>query len=130
MISDLKLLETLKKENLWDKEIDTGIERSIYLRELQQYITRKEIIVLKGIRRCGKSTIMKQLMKRLIKQNVSKEQLLYINLESYELRNSHSIELFEKILDIYKQHINSNSKVYFFIDEDISYNIFGVEITD
>ena len=117
MISDSALLKTLKKENFWEHEPDTGIERSLYLQKLQQYIPRKEIIVLKGIRRCGKSTIMKQLMKRLIKQSVSKEQLLYINLESYELRNSHSIELFEKILDVYKQHINLNKKIYFFIDE-------------
>ncbi|MFT4311710.1 MAG: ATP-binding protein [Candidatus Woesearchaeota archaeon] len=117
MISDAALLKTLKKENLWDQEQDAGIERSLYLQEIQEYLPRKEIIVLKGVRRCGKSTLMKQLMKRLIKQNVAKEQLLYINLESYELRNSHSLELFEKILEIYKQHINSNKKIYFFIDE-------------
>ena len=117
MISDSALLKTLKKENFWEQELDTGIERSLYLQKLQQYIPRKEIIVLKGIRRCGKSTIMRQLMKRLINQSVAKEQLLYINLESYELRNSHSLELFEKILDVYKQHINSNKKIYFFIDE-------------
>jgi uncharacterized protein len=117
MISDSNLLKTLKKENFWKQEMDTGIERSLYLQELQSYITRKEIIVLKGIRRSGKSTIMKQLMKRLIKQNVLKEQLLYINLESYELRNSHSLELFEKILDVYKHHINPKNKIYFFIDE-------------
>lgn len=117
MISDSTLLKTLKKDNLWEQEIDTGIERSLYLNELQQYITRKEILVLKGIRRCGKSTIMRQLMKRLIKQGITKEQLLYVNLESYELRNYHSLELFERILAVYKEHINSNKKTYFFIDE-------------
>ena len=117
MISDSALLKTLEKENLWKQEIDVGIERSLYLQELHQYMERKEIIVLKGIRRCGKSTIMKQLMKRLIKQSIQREQLLYINLESYELRNSHSLELFEKILDVYKKHINLDKKIYFFIDE-------------
>ena len=111
MISDSALLKTLRKENFWEQDLDTGIERSFYLQKLQQYIPRKEIIVLKGIRRCGKSTIMKQLMKRLINQSAAKEQLLYINLESYELRNSHSLELFEKILDVYKQHINVNKKI-------------------
>jgi len=117
MISNSSLLKTLKKDNFWEQDIDTGIERSLYLQELQQYITRKEIIVLKGIRRCGKSTIMKQLMKRLMNQNIPKEQLLYVNLESYEFRNSHSIELFEKILEVYKEHINHNRCIYFFIDE-------------
>lgn len=72
MISDLALLKTLKKENFWEQELDTGIDRSLYLQELQQYVSRKEIIVLKGIRRSGKSTIMKQLMKRLINQSIPK----------------------------------------------------------
>ncbi len=117
MITEQKLFETLKKWNFWERDINTGIERSEYLEELQQYITRKEIIVLKGIRRCGKSTIMRQLMKRLIKQNVAKEQILYLNLESYEFRNSKSIQLFEQTLNIYKKELNKDKKTYFFIDE-------------
>lgn len=117
MISHSALLKVLKKDNFWEQDIDTGIERSLYLQKLQQYIPRKEIIILKGIRRCGKSTIMKQLMKRLIKQNITKEQVLYVNLESYEFRNSYSVELFEKILEVYKEQINSQNKIYFFIDE-------------
>jgi len=117
MISPTRLLKTLKKDNFWEQDSDTGIERSQYLQKLQQYMTRKEIIVLKGIRRCGKSTIMKQLMKRLMKQGIAKEQLLYVNLESYELRNSHSVELFEKILEVYGEHINPQERIYFFIDE-------------
>lgn len=117
MISEKKLLETLKKWNIWENDIDTGIERAKYLEEVQQYINRKEIIVLKGIRRCGKSTIMQQLMKRLTKQNIAKKQTLYINLESYEFRNSKSIELFERVLQIYKKEINPDKKTYFFIDE-------------
>jgi len=117
MISKKKLLEVLKKENFWEQDIDTGIERAKYLEELQQYVIRKEVIVLKGIRRCGKSTIMQQLMKRLIKQNIAKEQLLYINLESYELRNSKTVELFELIIGVYREQINPKEKIYFFIDE-------------
>ncbi|MFT4250265.1 MAG: ATP-binding protein [Candidatus Woesearchaeota archaeon] len=117
MISNAALLRMLKKDNFWHKDIDTGIERSKYLQELQRYTVRKEIIVLTGIRRCGKSTIMKQLMKRISKQGVQKKQVVYVNLESYELRNSHSIELFEKILEVYRKNINPEKKTYFFIDE-------------
>jgi uncharacterized protein len=117
MIDKTELFEILQNWNLWSKDLDAGIERPIYLQELASLVERKEVLVLKGIRRCGKSTIMKQLMKRLIQQGVKKEQLLYVNLEDYRFEKSMQLKLLELILEVHKEKINAKDKIYFFIDE-------------
>ena len=117
MIDENILFEVLDKWNCWNKELYIGVERPKYISELLKCVERKEILVLKGIRRCGKSTIMKQLMQSLIKEGKSKEQLLYLYLEDFNLARYHSIELFDKVLDVYRKKINPDKKIYFFIDE-------------
>jgi len=117
MIDADVLFEVLDEWNLWNNDLNTGIERPVYLQELLSYVERKEVLVLKGIRRCGKSTIMRQLMKRLVQQGVDKTQLLYVNLEIYQLKDYLSLDFFDFILKVYRERINKGEKVYFFIDE-------------
>lgn len=117
MIDEQSLLSVLDRWNLWNREINTGVARNKYLEEITPFLNRKEVIVLKGIRRCGKSTLMKQLMMSLLRTRVSKEQLLYLNLEDYNLSEFLSLELIEFVLKTYQKHVNSNKKIFFFIDE-------------
>lgn len=111
------IIETLKRWNLWERDIDFGIKRNDYIKKVYPFFQRKEIIVLKGIRRSGKSTIIKQLMYELVKDGVDKKQVLYLNLEDYNFANALKIELFEDVLKAYKKYTKNESKVYFFIDE-------------
>src|SRR3989344_8123212 len=112
------ILNVLKRWNLWESDIDTGITREKYLQEIYPYLERKEVLVLKGIRRSGKSTIMQQLMKELIKRGkVGKEQLLYLNLEDYNFAQNLKISLFDEVIESYKEHTKNKKKIYFFIDE-------------
>ena len=111
------VIEILKKWNPWEKDIDTGIKRERYIKKIFPYLERKEVIVLKGIRRCGKSTIVKQLIAELIKKGVNKKQILYLNLEEYGFANNLDIKLFDEILDKYKEYSKNKRKIYFFIDE-------------
>ncbi len=117
MISSENLLKLLNDWNLWEGEMETGIERKQYVNRLIPLFRRKEIIVIKGIRRSGKSTIMRQMMKNLVKSGVQEKQLLFLNLEDYNLKDSLSIELLENTLELFKSRINSGKKTYFFIDE-------------
>lgn len=110
-------IEILKKWNPWEKRIDAGITRKVYLNKLFPLMERKEVLILKGIRRSGKSTIMKQLMLELIKRGVSPTQILYLNLEDYGFADRLKIELFEEVLEAYKKHTKNKKKIYFFIDE-------------
>lgn len=111
------VIEILKKWNPWEKEIDSGIQREDYIKKIFSFMERKEIIVIKGIRRSGKSTIIKQLIKELLKKGVNKEQILYINLEDYGFADNLNLELFDIIFDEYKMYTKNRKKTYFFIDE-------------
>ena len=111
------IIEVLKKWNPWGKKIEAGIERDIYIEKIYPYIERKEVIVLKGIRRCGKSTIVKQLISKLIKDKADKNQILYLNLEDYNFANDLRIGIFEAVLNAYRNYSKNKNKIYFFIDE-------------
>ncbi len=111
------IIEILKKWNFWEKDIDTGIERQFYLQQIFPYLERKEIIVIKGVRRCGKSTIIKQLMNELVKTKVSKKQIIYLNLEDYGFADDLTINLLEEVLEAYKKYSKNKKRIYFFIDE-------------
>ena len=89
-------------------KLEETIPRKQYTNEIFKYFDRKEIIVLKGIRRCGKSTIMKQLMSQ-----IGVRRSAYINLDDYRFLENRSVELLEKILKIY----GDDEKIYLFLDE-------------
>lgn len=111
------IIEVLKGWNPWERKIDSGIRRNLYIEGVYPYIDRREVIVLKGIRRSGKSTIMKQLMEELVSHGVGVKQLLYLNLEDYNFANDLRPELFEETFKAYRKYSGSEKKVYFFIDE-------------
>ncbi len=113
MITKQELAEIIQDEKILDKA-QVGILREKYLTQITPFLERKEIIILKGIRRSGKSTIMKQLMAWLIKEkNATLDGLLYINLEDYRLIDSLNFELLEQLL----QSNKGNGRFYVFIDE-------------
>ncbi len=91
----------------------TGHRRDKYLKELIPALNRKEILILKGVRRCGKSTIFKQLIQYLIKKRVKKKQIMYVNLDDYNFLPHLNIKLLEFILS----QLDLSSKCYLFLDE-------------
>lgn len=111
------LRQVLLKWNMWKKDINVGIRREQYIQKIYPYMERKEIIVLKGIRRSGKSTIIKQLMRELVKNGIEKTQILLLYLEDYHLKENLSVDLFENALTCYKKQTKNRKKVYMFLDE-------------
>lgn len=91
----------------------TGHKRESYLNRLIPAIQRKEIIILKGVRRCGKTTLMKQMIKHLTKEGTKKENILYVNFDDYNFLPHLSIKLLELMLSTR----NFKEKQYLFLDE-------------
>lgn len=60
------------------------IKRDIYLSRLLKYIDKPVIKVLTGIRRCGKSSILKLLNSELLKNGTPEGNIVFINHESLE----------------------------------------------
>lgn len=90
------------------------IERKEYLNQLESWKDKQIIKVITGIRRCGKSTLLRQFQDRLIKNGVSQTQIISINFEDMQ---------FEDLLDyknLYKyiqDKIIKDVKMYIFLDE-------------
>jgi len=109
-----KLIEVLTKWNFWAKEIDSGILRD-YTKKLLNFVKTDKIISIVGVRRSGKSTIMKQIAKELIKK-IGKEDTLIVNFEEPEFEDT-DLNSLQKIYDAYLEIIKPKEKPFIFLDE-------------
>jgi len=73
----------------------------------------KEITIITGIRRAGKSTLMYQMINNLLKNGVAPNQILFVNLEDKKL----SKDSFEDIYQSYRENLKEDKKAYIFFDE-------------
>jgi len=113
-----KLSEILNSYNrFWTTgRIDTGIPRDLLARCIRQ-LDKKEAILLKGVRRSGKSTLMAQMIGALLANGKKPAQVLRVNLEEPLFAAEYSIELLERIYRFYREKINPSGRCYLFLDE-------------
>ena len=91
------------------------IERKRYLESIEPFIDKPVIKAITGIRRCGKSTLLQQIIELLAKRGVTGKQIIYINKELFEFDE---IKDYKKLHDyIAKEKSPENKKAYVFIDE-------------
>ncbi len=112
-----QIIETLLLWNFWEKEIDVGIIREKYLTQLERYLDTDEIVTLTGVRRSGKSTLLLQLMDKIIKNNVLRANTLYINFEDPKFYNLLNIALLDNIWEAYSDYLKPSGRVYLVLDE-------------
>ena len=89
--------------------------RQSYLDEITPFIDAPLIKVITGMRRSGKSTIMKLLIHHLEKSGVSQDRILYINMESFENRAFSDSKILHSFIK--KKKNEQSEKLYLFIDE-------------
>ncbi len=90
------------------------IIRERYLKLIRPFYDQELIKVLIGIRRSGKSVILKQIIDELKKNNIDDNHIIYINFEDYDYDEYTNPK---KLHDYIKDHINDNEKYYLFFDE-------------
>jgi predicted AAA+ superfamily ATPase len=91
------------------------IFRPEYINKIKKYANTPVIKVLTGMRRCGKSTILKQFYNGLIAENINPESIVFINMESLEFD---SIRTYSDLYNFVKQKIHGKTgKCYIMIDE-------------
>ncbi len=82
------------------------------------YLPLRQIITITGIRRCGKSTLLKQAINYLIDEGVKPKNILFVNLEHpYFLNYHHDANFLETIYEEYLKLTNPQGKIYCFFDE-------------
>ena len=64
----------------------------------------REITIITGVRRSGKSTLMYQMIDSLLKKGISPEQILFVNLEDKKLTK----DTLDDIYNGYRENINLN----------------------
>lgn len=112
----LQILEILQDWNFWRKELDTGIKRNEYLNISIRNLKSNIVLCLSGVRRAGKSYLMRQLAKKLIEDNYGKENILMINFEDQRFMKFYP-GLIEEIYQTYLEFLNPSKIPFIFLDE-------------
>lgn len=90
------------------------IERTEFLDKLKAYKDKQIIKVITGIRRCGKSTLMKMFKDYLLSTGVQENQIIFLNFEDFD--NAGLLD--PKVLHSYvKEHLAAGKMTYVFFDE-------------
>lgn len=87
--------------------------RDRYLDKLIAFQDTEPIKVVTGIRRCGKSSLLKLMVAHLKEQGVQDEQIIEMNFESYVYKAMNVDEFYNYV----KEHIVPQKRMYFFFDE-------------
>jgi len=111
-----KIIEILTDWNFWDKDQASGIWRESYLDRLMHF-QNNHILVIVGPRRSGKSTLMKQYLKRLFLLGVPNRNTLFVNLEETRFAGSLSLPFLQNIYETFQQYLQPSKKPYIFLDE-------------
>ena len=90
------------------------IERPLYLNKIMPFVDTPFVKILTGVRRCGKSTILKMIQKKLKEEHhITDEQILSYRFDSMEYEDMTSKELYQEL----KTKILNTKKTYLFLDE-------------
>lgn len=88
-------------------------KRDIYLNKLIGFKDTEPIKVVTGIRRSGKSTLLKLMVQYLLNNEVEESQIIEMNFESFEFNKMNVNELYNYV----KSKITTNKRYYLFFDE-------------
>lgn len=90
------------------------VKRELYLRRIRPFYDSEMVKVLTGMRRCGKSTIMKQIIEEIKEKQVEEDSILYINFEDYKYRNLYNPD---NLYEYVETRLKKDIKYYLFFDE-------------
>ena len=115
------------------------IKRKFYLEKIVKLIDTEDIKVITGVRRCGKTVLLKQIIDELENRGIASENiiymlsLIYMSFESSKyknIRNDNDLDEF-----IFSKTNNLNGKIYLLFDEiqkvknwEVSLNSYRVDL--
>ena len=88
-------------------------KRDQYLSKLIGFQDTEPVKVITGIRRCGKSSLLKLMIEHLRESGIQPEQIIEMNFESHDYRNMTSDEVYQYV----KDRIVPGRRMYLFFDE-------------
>lgn len=95
-------------------EVVIMVFRPMYVDKIMAYVDTPFVKVLTGVRRCGKSTILKMIMEKLqTDRNVPKEQIVNCRYDSMEYEDMTAKQMYAHL----KERLSPDGKTYLFLDE-------------
>lgn len=88
-------------------------KRDQYLKKLIGFRDTEPVKVITGIRRCGKSSLLKLMVRHLQETGIKPEQIVEMNFESHDFRSMTSDEMYHYV----KERIVPGKRMYLFFDE-------------
>lgn len=90
------------------------IERPMYVDKIMAYVDTPFVKILTGVRRCGKSTILKMIMEKLRKEKgIPDERIVSYRFDSMEYEDMTANQMFTEL----KGRLVPDTKTYLFLDE-------------
>ena len=116
-ISDHELLQALTDWNDWNRPEPETVPRPFYENRLHALSATGEIVVLQGVRRCGKSTIMRNAVRFLLADGVPQSDILFLNMEDPRFMGDLTPTLLTRIRELHKRHFRPSGPPHIFLDE-------------
>lgn len=117
-MADERLFQALAYWNVWGEgAFVTGIPREAR-RALLPWLDRPEVVAICGMRRCGKSTLMRQLVRSLVDGGVEAKDTLFVNFEEpVFLERGLDVAALDRVFDTYFELLRPRAVPYLFLDE-------------
>ena len=95
------------------KTLEAIKPRDIYLNRLIAFQDTEPVKVITGIRRCGKSSLLKLMQKHLLETGIEARQIISMNFESMEYRDMDVQAFYNHV----KEKVLPDKRMYLFFDE-------------
>ena len=109
------------------------IKRKFYLEKIVKLIDIEDIKVITGVRRCGKTVLLKQIIDELENRGIASENIIYMSFESSKYKNIRNDDDLDEF--IFSKTNNLNGKIYLLFDEiqkvknwEVSLNSYRVDL--
>ena len=90
------------------------LKREMYLSRIRGFYDSDLVKILVGIRRCGKSVILEQIVDEIKKRKVDDNHIIYVNFEYVEFED---LKDYKKLNEYIKEKIKDKKIYYIFLDE-------------
>lgn len=112
-----EIFAVLLRWNLWGRERKIAAVPRECLEKMRHLRNYRGVVVVKGPRRAGKSTLLYQLMREFSKE-MDPRSILYVNFEDYAFSSETlTPKTLEAILDVYRQEVYRDGDFLLFLDE-------------
>jgi len=110
-VADLDILEVSSTWSFWDRPVPASVPRDV---DLPEALRDSLCLAIQGVRRCGKSTLLQQLIDHY---RLDPAHCALLNLEDPRLSGAQSYATLDRLVEGFRERHESGETLYFFLDE-------------